>query len=100
TSEKGNAPAFTLILFISVASVIALPLLISRAPTPDLLPTVLAVGISWMMLLICCLIATRPRRFETSIVHHTCSECGSQLDFVRSATYCPNCGVRFEEPSE
>ena len=99
TSKKRNAPAFTLILLVSLASAIAFPLLITYAPMPNLLPAVLAVGIGWMMLLACGLIATRPRRFETSVVHHSCSECRRELDSVRPVDYCPHCGIRFEEQS-
>ena len=99
TSEQGNALAFTLILIANLASAIALPLLITNAPMSNLLPAVLVVGICWMILLACGLIATRPRRFETRIVHRSCSECRRQLDSVRSVDYCPNCGMRFEEQS-
>ena len=99
-SEKGNAWAFALILLVSLVSAMALPLLTAYVPTPNLLSVALAVGICWTILLACSLIATRPRQLETSIVHHSCSECHSQLDSVQSVSYCPNCGVRFEEQSE
>jgi hypothetical protein len=100
TSKKGNAPGFILILVLGLASAIALPMLIANAPTPDLVPAVVAVGFCWMMLLICGLIATRPRQVKTSIVRHSCSACRSHLDGIRWVNHCPTCGVRFEEQSE
>jgi hypothetical protein len=100
TSPKGSPTAFALILFLSLASAIALPLLIANAPMSNLLPVVLAVGMCWVILLACGLIAAWPRQFERSIVRHSCSECHGDLDTVPSARYCPHCGVRFEEQSE
>jgi hypothetical protein len=70
TAAKGSKPVFTLILFLSVASVLAFPLLIANALLPDLRLAALAVGIGWAMFLACGLIATRPRQFETSIIRH------------------------------
>lgn len=97
TSEKGNASAFMLILLISLASAIALPLVGTNTPMPNLQAAVLAGSICWMILLACGLIATRPRRFEATRVHYSCSECRHQLDSIRSVNYCPHCGIRFEE---
>jgi hypothetical protein len=68
TAAKGSKPVFTLILFLSVASVLAFPLLIANALLPDLRLAGLAVGIGWALFLACGLIATRPRQFETSII--------------------------------
>ena len=96
-SKKGNALAFSVVLLISLASATALLLLIANASMPSLLPAVLPAGICWAVLLACGLIATRPRQVETSIVHHLCSECRSQLDSVPLVKCCPNCGVRFDE---
>jgi len=96
-SEKGNRPVFALILFISLASAIALPLLIANAAVQHHLPAGLAVGICWVVLLACGLIVAWPRQFDRSIIRHSCSECHSDLDAVPSARYCPHCGVRFQE---
>ncbi len=96
-SKKGNRPAFTLMLLVSLASVVVLLWLITHAPVPGLLPAVLPVGICWVMLLAWGVTATRPRQFERSILRHSCSECCRQLDSVPSARYCPHCGIRFEE---
>jgi hypothetical protein len=100
TSPKGNTTAFALILFLSLTSAMALPLLIANVPKSSLLPIVLAVGICWVILLAWGLIVAWPRQFERSIIRHSCSECHGDLDTVPSARYCPHCGVRFEEQSQ
>lgn len=93
-SKKGNVWAFALILLASLASVIAAAALIADSSAPNLRPAGLVPGLSWITLLVCALIATRPRSRWTRIVHYTCSECGGQLD---SGPYdsCPNCRIRF-----
>jgi len=93
-SKKGNLWAFALILLASLASVIAAAALIADGSAPTLRPAGLVPGLSWIALLVCALIATRPRSHWTRIVNYTCSECGGQLD---SGSYdsCPNCRIRF-----
>lgn len=100
TAKKGNRPGFILILVIGVASAIALPLLIAGGRTPDLVPAAVVVGLCWMILLACGLIATRPRHVKTRVVRHSCSACRSQLDGARLGNHCPTCGVPFEEQAE
>ena len=94
TTRKGNARAFAPILFASLASAIAVPLLIISSPVRDLGPAGLVAGLCWMALLACALIATRPRRFETNVANYTCSVCHGQLDSGAHES-CPNCHIRF-----
>ena len=94
TSRKGNAWAFALILLASLISAIAAAALIAGGSMRNFRPIGLIAGLCWMILLVCGLIATRPRSLWTNIDNYTCSECGGQLD-SGSQDACPNCHIRF-----
>ncbi len=100
TSKKGNAWAFALTLLTSLASAVAIPVLITSGPMRDLLPASLAASICWIILLACGLMATRPRQLETTIVNRACNQCGGQLNPGHSDDSCPSCGIRFERQAE
>lgn len=100
TSKKGNKLAFALVLLITIASAISLPLLNTVALMRGRLPLAFAMAVFWMMILACGLIVTWPRHFQANIVLHLCSECRSQLGSIQSVSHCPNCGIRFQEQVE
>jgi len=95
-SKKGNTLAFALVLLVTLASAMALPVLITVVPTVDVLSPLFVVAIGWAICLACGLIVTRPRQSLTSTVCHSCSECGGQFDAATPVNYCPQCGIRFE----
>mgnify|MGYP001141607697 CR=1 FL=1 len=93
-SRKGNLWAFALILLATLATAIAAAALIAAGSTSDLYRAGLVPGLCCIALLVCALIATRPRSHWTRVVNYTCSECGGQLD-PGSHDSCPNCRIRF-----